>query len=530
MMYDNYDTEAEIFLGGDYLHSPSFPELNVRLHQRILGSIAPTVLREAMRKNRIAKKSLDAVLRLGEDGRRIVELLPNGSSLDGCDWYRWLKNFLETAPEYLESTGILTIEALPAAVLTNTVCTGRRLKLSRQLLRTVSQERWAAYAKGGGVPWPWCNYSFKQVVDHLFAEVSGFGTRFLITTNLLDFLLSAQEGACDFGSCHSLDGEHALGNVTYALNDFTAMIASIAEVPEEYPYRKRGRQWIQFANDYSIVLTHRRYGNVNRAVGNAVLSNLLDTIAPEDWLFKEEYLVSEEQQFNSGNGQWNTHGHYPVHFDTELDCLAYRSGVDDPGDFVLVYPPAICLKCGKDITSGPARFKHLRCSACGPWALFDCPHCATPINPEQSFVAVDGVDWHPHCARAVYDFCANCPARALKEHNSYVNIEGASDLLLCSRCVITGGWVKCKNCPAVTKARDGYCQLCYTAAMWYCPDCDGGVRDLTGEYRNGTKTCPCRNQKRRWLERDPGAKQVLLANPLVYVDLGVPAPGGERNQ
>lgn len=94
-------------------------------------------------------------------------------------------------------------------------------------------------------------------------KVEGY---FCISVHPLDFL-SASENQHNWRSCHALDGEYRVGNLSYLLDKCTVMCylkseadAQLPNFPRDVPWNnKKWRMWLHIADEHNALMAGRQY-------------------------------------------------------------------------------------------------------------------------------------------------------------------------------------------------------------------------------------------------------------------------------
>ena len=106
----------------------------------------------------------------------------------------------------------------------------------------------------------------------------------------LDFL-SASENTYRWRSCHALDGEYRCGNLSYLMDDCTAICYLKGEdevilplFPSSVPWNsKKWRTWIYFSNDESMLFFGRQYPFLSNTGITYIIQNILPQINMGVW-------------------------------------------------------------------------------------------------------------------------------------------------------------------------------------------------------------------------------------------------------
>ena len=108
---------------------------------------------------------------------------------------------------------------------------------------------------------------------------------FCISVHPLDFL-SASENCHNWRSCHALDGEYRLGNLSYLLDSSTVIcyLKSEGEVKlPNFPYdvlwnNKKWRMWLHLADDHNALMAGRQYPFTINGVLDYIRINLFQML------------------------------------------------------------------------------------------------------------------------------------------------------------------------------------------------------------------------------------------------------------
>lgn len=257
-----------------------------------------------------------------------------------------------------------------------------------------------------------------------------------VSVNPLDFLLSATRQVCDFTSCHSLDGMHAHGNVSYARDGFTALVFLDREGGSRgFPFFKTGRCWAYFGEQDQILFGQLYGRGFTAPVVQEALRLLEARVRPgERWRARNRVTVDWDKISGIGGyGSPQTHTYYPGFLDATLTRMAaplslLRSETarlelqEDDEEVVersfkklrdvfpvLAFKPALCLACGDDIdrSSGRDHTESPFCTECDTDPRYRCAGCGDGIDEDEAY-RHHGDYYCESCYESEFFTCEHC--------------------------------------------------------------------------------------------------------------------------
>ena len=265
----------------------------------------------------------------------------------------------------------------------------------------------------------------------------------------LDFL-SSSENTYNWRSCHALDGEYRAGNLSYIADNSTIIVYLSGEHLEKLPNfpqdvlwnSKKWRMLMHFDNTYSLCFAGKQYPffspgaletvyniftkDIENTITNKVWLTPFDFFAPDEWeTWKNDYCVTANSSNNTTinideNRYLFLHAQIKDKFQIVKDAPNSRHFNDiirsscyikpyymckkysyfDDNTKVLVGNEVSCLRCGKNLITGPDTMmcddctqeygvdddNWITCSCCGSRCYYDdaywvheepvCPICA----------------------------------------------------------------------------------------------------------------------------------------------------------
>jgi len=345
-----------------------------------------------------------------------------------------------------------------------------------------------------------------------------------VSVNPLDFILSASRNVCDFTSCHSLDGMHFHGNVSYARDNFTALVFLDREGPERgFPFFKTGRAWV-YVGDQDQILVGQLYGRgMSGHVINQTLRQIEQTLRPgARWRARSAVPVQWDRVRGIGGyGSSHMHTHYPGFLDAELtrmaaplDILAttVRVAVDSEEDEaevelqykkladvfpVLRFEDAFCLNCETDIDRMNRSADRNDSPFCGHCLDSNnhCSECGCAVHPDDTYSHADEL-YCEECFSRSFTTCDHCGAtecsdemRRVYQVNSFHSVYS--------------------NAYEISTHRIDICASCFEDEAWLCEVCDewhingrnySGPTEVLDSWGDARYVCPasaCQEQIER---------------------------------
>lgn len=255
-----------------------------------------------------------------------------------------------------------------------------------------------------------------------------------ISANPLDFLLSATRQVCDFTSCHSLDGMHAHGNSSYALDGHTFLVF-VAPNNDAYPFFKTGRAWLYLGPDDQIILGQAYGRGVSVSLASYVVRQVEQALRPNEvWRVRHEVRYPYNRLSNIGHREDYGHMRYAGYFDLATTRIAVPRSllasppltVGDEEDEVVVeqrfrrivdvlpdleFKDGICLSCGHTIDRDDEdnRLESPLCHECHPddEDYFSCGSCGGRHANEDAYTH-DGEAYCESCFQDTFIRCDYC--------------------------------------------------------------------------------------------------------------------------
>lgn len=475
-MYPAFEKELDTFLAGEYLKTPRIHVPNATLTGLILRGIRKDILRDVAKRSYAVMATLREQLQLGEDGRAFLATWRTKDILQLLPVRELLPHIAQWG---VFGTDIAEIEkGLADALVTGFVrVDGRKLRTGRWLRKALQPFE---SQLSGRLP---------VLLSAVFNQVSEATRPVLVTTNILDFLLSAQEGACGFGSCHSLDGDHSHGNVSAALTPFVALSCLLDPEVKAYPFYKLGRMWTYIPTNKQLILG-RRYGTFGLPRANNVREQLSARLSPETppsaWHEYPGFLFRRGDVSGAGNLKWDDvddHDHdcaeegcfcedplitssaLPVYIDVEPTSYFHVFEGGARPAFHLEFQRASCLACGTEMSFQVSDGENLRCHVCGPVDTQVCFVCDRNIGRYGDVYFIPEVGEGtvcPRCHRANTIVCEGCgeyvyihSPQLVTDERAHVRYCGdcanAREVAACTTCGMSHAWAPCVDAQTETR-------------------------------------------------------------------------------
>lgn len=480
----------------------------------------PEILKAFLEKTFKRKQTLAQVLGLGPDHRRVVQVsgMPNRDDLENAtlDDLNRIASAVYGLPESVEEFNVI----------------GNTLRLSGEK-RDHKLSRYLARAFKGAAEH---KELLEVVIPRFYDAIGRMNRNFVISANPLDYLIAADEPHCGFSSCYGMDGEHANGTLSYALDSFTVMLFDIgssksASDDDEaaYPYEKKGRAWAYIHPDLNRFIIAKGYGTMDRPSALGPLSDRISTAlaahagVENKWAAKLGFNFPEETDSEienaGGHHNYEDHENYPVYFDVDVSrYVVLKSFMQDLGadavskvKYSIEFVDAECLKCGratknsdgfacKDCVGGKCencgdREEELEtvytrgddsrseewCSDCAYDSATECHRCENRYS-DGSVLLTPAGDYH-YCDDCTWRHLAKC--YSCEEHfpDHDVSISEVDHESRCRNChdEHMAEYTCCKRCDTYTDVpeevrvggdRENWCPDCVTSHAYACDECD----------------------------------------------------------
>ncbi len=280
---------------------------------------------------------------------------------------------------------------------------------------------------------------------------------FCISVHPLDFL-SASENRHNWRSCHALDGEYRLGNLSYLLDKCTMICylkseedTKLPNFPYETPWNnKKWRMWLHLADEHNALMAGRQYPFTIGGVLEYAKSSLFQLInfATYRWTMWHHDII-KAYDFQDGTNEMvdveptiimankftpikkivedapNSHHFNDLLYSsyyTPWYCWRISSGV--PVHFT-IGAEVQCLNCGNNLVEVSDSFV---CGKCDDRHV--CSNCGNRINEDDGYW-VEGDLLCRDCFDEYAVECADCGEYVYRDNAYYDEDEG---LWYCSYC------------------------------------------------------------------------------------------------
>ena len=276
---------------------------------------------------------------------------------------------------------------------------------------------------------------------------------FCISVHPLDFL-SASENMHNWRSCHALDGEYRLGNLSYLLDKCTMICylksegdVKIPNFPGDVPWNnKKWRMWIHLADEHNALMAGRQYpftiGGVLDYIKVALFNmfnfstyrwtlwhhdiikaydfqdgtmervDVEPTIVMQNSFTPIKKIIEDAPNAHHFNDLlyssyytpwycWRMSSGVPVHFTigSAVDCLACGNHVIDvPDTFLCDYcdDRRCCNNCGTRVPEGEGYWVEgdLLCQDCFDEYAVECADCGEYVYRSNAYWDEDDEEWY----------------------------------------------------------------------------------------------------------------------------------------
>jgi len=311
------------------------------------------------------------------------------------------------------------------------------------------------------------NEQLNSVFSIFLQSIRAEKLTFRISAHPLDYLLIS-ENTTGWRSCHSLDGIHRSGNLSYLLDQSTVVAYAYKSFGEfmgiSWP-RKMWRQLIFIDVDNAVAVFQREYPDRNK--------NFATTIRK----IVEKLLA---KYHNVENAKWYLRENPvdPVEICSRLPYVDYsemriRLDAVSPES-----PPPIkvgarvpCPNCGQYSVLDPQSFL---CSNCEEKETVRCANCGFILN-ENDALWYDNEPFCEDCWNDLFSYCDNCGEYYPREYIT----RGPDGNFYCETC-LESLFERCENCGEyfsrdnLSEGPDNryYCENCFLSIFSPCDICD----------------------------------------------------------
>jgi len=290
---------------------------------------------------------------------------------------------------------------------------------------------------------------------------------FRISVHPFDYLLIS-ENTTGWRTCHSFDGIHRAGNLSYLLDSSTVVAFVYKGFGEfmgvSWP-RKMWRQLVFIDVDNAVAVFQREYPDRNKNFATTIrkiVEKLLakyHNVENAKWLLKENPID-------------------PVEICSRLPYIDYaetRIRLDGVSPEV---PPLIkvgarvpCPNCGQRTLLDPEGFL---CADCGENGIIRCANCGFVLH-EDDAMWYDGKAYCEDCWNDLFSYCDNCGEYYPRENIT----RGPDGNYYCETC-FDELFAQCDNCGEYISRDDlwegpdhhYYCEECFHSMFSPCDICD----------------------------------------------------------
>ena len=290
---------------------------------------------------------------------------------------------------------------------------------------------------------------------------------FRISAHPLDYLLIS-ENTTGWRSCHSIDGIHRAGNLSYLIDPSTVVAYVYKSFGEfmgiTWP-RKMWRQLIFIDVDNAVAVFQREYPDRNKNFATTIRKIVEKLLAKYHHVDNAKWLLKENPID-------------PVEICSRLPYIDYaetRIRLDGVSPEV---PPLIkvgarvpCPNCGQRAILDPQCFL---CEDCGENDVIRCANCGFILDENDAIWYED----EPYCEDCFYElfgYCDNCGEYYPRENIT----RGPDGNYYCEAC-FDEVFAQCDNCGEYV-SRDNlwegpdhhyYCETCFVSLFSSCDICD----------------------------------------------------------
>ena len=238
----------------------------------------------------------------------------------------------------------------------------------------------------------------------------------VMSVNPLDFI-SSSENVHNWRSCHALDGEYRVGNLSYMLDKhtFICYLKSTTEenilprFPKDVKWNSKKWRVLMFAReDRKVFMAGKQYPFEHNELLSTLFDDLIAKVYPNEW-------SDWTDEFNARSMMRDAIG--SLHFN---DCLISSSyspvikyakelGEEDQlkenlylsRNTMLIGEGVECICCGQMVSMSES----MLCDECGDYLYCDC--CGEPISSEDMYT-LNGDYLCEDCYDEVVMYCENC--------------------------------------------------------------------------------------------------------------------------
>jgi hypothetical protein len=307
---------------------------------------------------------------------------------------------------------------------------------------------------------------------------------FRISAHPLDYLLMS-ENTTGWRTCHSLDGAHCAGNLSYLLDPSTVVayvyknFAEFMGIP--WP-KKMWRQLVFIDVDNAVAVFQRQYPDRNKNFATTVrkiIEKLLakhHNVAEAKWLLRENPID-------------------PIKICSGLPYVDYSETRIRLQGVSPELPPQIkvgarvpCANCGQYSVLDSKTFL---CTNCDENGVVHCANCGFVLREDQA-MWYDGDAYCEDCWYDLFSYCDNCDEYYPQE---YV-MRGPDGFFYCEAC-FDSLFARCENCDEyfshdnLQKGPDNryYCENCFLSIFSPCDICDEYHEDADTIEYCGLRIC-----------------------------------------
>ena len=338
--------------------------------------------------------------------------------------------------------------------------------------------------------------SLEEYADFLIQDLSilqgqlkmlDTSAKVVISLDPLDFLL-ASDVTTGWKTCHSIDGAHPAGNLSYLFDSHTVIAYAYRTTEKKWGLelpKKMWRQWIYIDIDSALALFQRQYPagmigfekTVRSIVGNA-LKKYHNT--DKNWIKKD---WDEEKEYNYFFNEAE------LAYSDKTETYIYFRGIS-PSDkddwYMTVGEIPLCPVCGGELDMS----NKLICSRCA--GCVQCAECGKWVPEDDIHYGADHYPYCEECYDKLFINCAYCGETVYKEDAKHT----PDGEYICENC-FDEHFTTCTNCgktlwkdEAEYVDSEPYCDECYLQNFTVCSNC-GDVIPKTEVFKdiNGKDIC-----------------------------------------
>jgi hypothetical protein len=290
---------------------------------------------------------------------------------------------------------------------------------------------------------------------------------FRISAHPLDYLFLS-ENTTGWRSCHSLDGNHRAGNLSYLLDPSTVVAYVYKNFGEFMGIPWPGKVWRQLIFidiDNAVAVFQRQYPDRNKNFATAtrkIVEKLLakyHNVEEAKWLLKENPIDSVEICSRLP---------YVDYSETRIRLQGISPEVPPQ---IKVGARVPCPSCGRYSVLDSQSFL---CSHCEEKEIVHCANCGFILRDDEAFW-YDGDAFCEDCWNDLFSFCDNCGEYYPREYIA----RGPDGNFYCEAC-LDSLFSRCENCDEYFSRDDlwegpdhrYYCKSCFLSVFSPCDICD----------------------------------------------------------